>query len=43
MPTKFLMADNHKWLSKAEFHKNGSPVTEGMAIHEWVNFNAQDQ
>jgi hypothetical protein len=43
MPTKFLMADNHKWLSKAEFHKNASPVTEGTAIHEWVNFNAQDQ
>lgn len=43
MPSKFLMADNHKWISKGEFKKNGSPVTQGMAIHEWVNFNVQDQ
>ncbi|NND79531.1 MAG: hypothetical protein HKN53_06515, partial [Maribacter sp.] len=42
MPAEFLMADNHKWLSKGAFQKNGSPVTHGMAIHEWVNFNAQD-
>lgn len=42
MPTKFLMAYNHKWLSKGEFQKKGSPVTQGKAIHEWVNFNAQD-
>lgn len=39
MPTEFLMADNHKWLSNGEFQKNGSPGTKGMAIHEWVNFN----
>ncbi len=43
MPAKFLMATNHKWLSKGEFQHNGHPVTQGMAIHEWVNFNAQDQ
>lgn len=43
MPSKFLMADNRKWLSKGEFQKNGSLVTQGMAIHEWVNFNVQDQ
>lgn len=42
MPSKFLMADNHKWLSKGEFQKNGNPVTQGMAIHEWVNFNGQN-
>ncbi len=42
MPTKFLMADNNKWLSKGEFQSNGNPVTQGMAIHEWVNFKAQD-
>jgi len=42
MPSKFIMADNHKWLSKAEFEKNGSDVTQGMAIHEWANFNPQD-
>ena len=39
MPSEFLMANSHKWLSKGEFQKNGSPVTQGMAIHEWVNFN----
>ena len=43
IPTKFLMADNHQWLSKGEFQHNGHTVTQGMAIHEWVNFNAQDQ
>ena len=43
MPAEFLMADNHKWLSNGEFQINGSPVTHGMAIHEWVNFNAQKQ
>lgn len=42
MPTKFFMAYNHKWLSKGEFQKKGGPVTQGIAIHEWVNFNAQD-
>lgn len=43
MPSKFLMADSHKWLSKAKFQKNESLITQGMAIHEWVNFNVQDQ
>lgn len=42
MPSKFIMADNHKWLSKAEFKKNGGDVTQGIAIHEWSNFNTQD-
>lgn len=42
MPTKFLMATNHKWLSKGEFQHKGHPVTQGTTIHEWVNFNAQD-
>lgn len=42
MPAKFLMADNHKWLSQGEFQKNGGAVSKGMAIHEWVNFMAQD-
>lgn len=41
MPTKFLMAYNHKWLSKGEFQKKGRPVMHGIAIHEWVNFNAR--
>jgi len=41
MPANFLMAHSHKWLSKGEFQKNGGKVTQGMAIHEWVNFNAQ--
>ncbi|MDX1762523.1 MAG: hypothetical protein R3218_10245 [Christiangramia sp.] len=42
MPTNFLMAQNNKWLSKGEFQNKGNPVTQGMAIHEWVNFKAQD-
>lgn len=43
MSAKFLMATNHKWLSKGEFQKNRHPISHGMAIHEWVNFNSQDQ
>ncbi|QYA24668.1 hypothetical protein G3I01_03800 [Gramella sp. MT6] len=41
MPVKFLMADNHKWLSKGEFQKGSSGIENGMAIHEWVNFNPE--
>lgn len=41
MPVKFLMADNHKWLSKCEFQKGDSEVIHGTAIHEWVNFNSK--
>ena len=43
MPTRFLMAYNQKWLSEGEFQKNGGLVTHGIAIHEWVNFNSNDQ
>lgn len=41
MPVKFLMANNNKWLSKGEFQKGGSENVQGIAIHEWVNFNPQ--
>ena len=41
MPLNFLMADNYKWLSKAEFHKNGEDPKFGYAIHEKVNFNSE--
>lgn len=41
MPLKFLMADNHKWLSIGEFQKGNSASLKGMAIHEWVNFKPQ--
>jgi hypothetical protein len=43
MPMKFIMAHNYKWLSKGEFQKNDNTVTQGMAIHEWVNFNAENE
>ncbi|NNL15187.1 MAG: hypothetical protein HKO81_00925 [Flavobacteriaceae bacterium] len=43
MPAKFLMATNYKWLSKGEFQKKGHTKRQVMAIHEWVNFNSQDQ
>ena len=43
MPSKFLMADSHKWVSKCEFQKDDNPATRGMAIHEWVNFNVQSE
>ncbi len=42
MPIKFLMATNNKWLSKGELERHGQAVTQGMAIHEWVNFNTKN-
>jgi len=42
IPAKFLMAYNQKWLSKAEFQLKEGSITQGIAIHEWVNFNTQD-
>ena len=42
MPLKFLMADNHKWLSKGEFQKNNSGIYHGLAIHERVDFNSPE-
>ncbi|MFD2892768.1 hypothetical protein ACFS5J_12170 [Flavobacterium chuncheonense] len=43
IPSQFLMADNHKWVSIAELQKSNSTIIQGMAIHEWVNFNAKNQ
>jgi len=40
MPSKFLMADSYKWLSKGEL-KRDHHIFQGMAIHEWVNFNVK--
>ncbi len=42
MPLQFLMANNSKWLSNGQFQKNGKTITNGIAIHECVNFNATD-
>jgi hypothetical protein len=38
MPVRFLMADESKWLSKAQLLNKGIRVADGMAIHELVNF-----
>jgi len=39
MPMQFLMADEHKWLSRAVLEKEGEVHSQGWAIHEWVKFN----
>lgn len=39
MPMQFLMAEEHKWLSRGVLKKGGQPASTGCAIHEWVNFN----
>ena len=39
VPMNFLMADEYKWLSKAQLHSNSVKMENGMAIHELVNFN----
>lgn len=40
IPLKFLMADEFKWLSKGQLQMRGKTPANGMAIHEFVNFNA---
>lgn len=41
IPLQFLMADEHKWLSRGELNGNGLPSVSGWAIHELVNFNTR--
>jgi hypothetical protein len=38
MPLNFLMADEYKWLSKGQLQANNKTLSNGMAIHELVNF-----
>jgi hypothetical protein len=40
LPSGFLMADESKWLSKGLLQKGDETFTNGMAIHEMVNFKA---
>jgi hypothetical protein len=40
MPLNFLMADEYKWLSKGQLQANNKTLSNGMAIHELVNFKA---
>jgi len=40
IPLNFIMADEFKWLSKGELRKQGKTLSNGMAIHELVNFKA---
>ena len=40
IPLKFLMADEFKWLSKGQLQMQGKTLSDGMAIHELVNFKA---
>jgi len=39
MPVKFMMADESKWMSKGQLLQHDKVITDGMAIHELVNFN----
>lgn len=38
MPLQFLMAEEHKWLSKGLLFKGQEIISNGYAIHELVNF-----
>lgn len=42
IPVSFLMADEHKWLSRGQLQKDGKILSEGMAIHELVNFKPDE-
>jgi hypothetical protein len=41
MPVNFLMADEFKWLSRGQLETNHNVLSNGMAIHEFVNFRAR--
>ena len=41
MPLKFLMADEHKWLSKAILKSETGNLSSGFVIHELVQFNGR--
>lgn len=43
IPFHFLFADGYKWLSRGKFEKQGQEAEQGMAIHEWVNFNVAEK
>jgi hypothetical protein len=43
IPSHFLFADGYKWLSHGKLEKQGQEVEQGMAIHEWVNFNVAER
>jgi hypothetical protein len=38
IPLNFLMADEYKWLSRGDVHRNDCLCANGMAIHERVTF-----
>lgn len=40
IPISFLMADETKWLSKGQLQTPNKTLSNGMAIHELVNFKA---
>ena len=40
VPLQFLMADECKWLSKGALRTKANTVTNGIAIHELVQFKA---
>jgi hypothetical protein len=40
MPLNFIMADEFKWLSNGELCKQEKTLSNGIAIHELVNFKA---
>lgn len=43
IPVSFLRTDEHKWLSRGQLQKDGKILSEGMAIHELVNFKPDEQ
>ncbi len=43
IPLHFLVADEHKWISKGQIFQNNQLMDEGMAIHEYVDFRKSKQ
>lgn len=41
IPEPFLLAEEHKWCSRATITKLGETPLQGWAVHEFVNFNAE--
>ena len=43
IPLHFLKADNYKWLSNGKIRKGGKVDSQGIAIHELVDFKDKSQ
>ena len=42
IPTRFLLADENKWLSKVSIYSHKKLIDKGQSIHERVDLNSNE-